>query len=337
MKFSKKNLLLLGLMTMLIFVIVGSTAYAAEESPLVGSKDQEYYMVTYSSGVPYWQRVFRGFEEAGELYNVEVNYSGTEKQEAGPAIDVLNQVIAKNPDGIAVSAMAEEAYEGTINKAIDEGIPVVTFDSDSPGSKRYSYIATGNKEAGSTAAHEMAKRLDEKGKVGVVTTVGPLNMKRRVEGFENTIKEEYPDIEVVQVADGGTSQSKATSAAEGILQRNSDLDGFFTTYGDMSEGAITASKGAGKDEIEIITFDADETTLNHIKEGTISASIAQGTFNQGYWALQFLYHINNDLVNPVKNWKENDVNPVPPKVDAGINVITEKNVDDFQSTFYEDE
>ncbi len=123
--------------------------------------------------------------------------------------EALDQIIAKKPAGIAVSVMNAEAYKASINKAIESGIPVVTFDSDSPASKRYTYLSTGNESAGAEAARAMAKAIGEKGNVGIIDSPGPENMNARRKGFVDTIKNEFPNIKIVQEVNAESSAEKA--------------------------------------------------------------------------------------------------------------------------------
>lgn len=315
---------------LLVSVVFINGALAQETSELVGSEEEVYYMVTFNSGVNYWKDVYAGFEEAGNLYSVNTEYTGAIQQDVGEATTVLEQVIARNPDGIALSVIDPSAYHEPINRAIEKGIPIVTFDSDAPDSDRYSFLGTGNYEAGQLAAEKFAERINNKGEVGIVTTIGPTNIGNRVAGFVDKIESDYPEIEIVQIGNGGTNSMAASNTAASLIRSNPDLKGIYCTWADMSIGTVNAVREAGKiDDIKIATFDTDEVTLDAIKAGEIEMTIAQGTYNMGYWSLQFLYHVNNNLANPVANWKENNVNPLPEYVDTGATAVTIENVDAF--------
>ncbi|MOA31132.1 hypothetical protein D3C78_1522740 [compost metagenome] len=66
-----------------------------------------------------------------------------------------------------------------------------------------------------------------------------------------------------------------------------------------------------------------------VKSGTISATLAQGTWNMGYWSLMHLFHLRNELVEPMPDWQESNVPPLPTYVDTGISVVTQSNVDNY--------
>jgi ribose transport system substrate-binding protein len=309
---------------------VAVSPVADGQSPLVGSPNEEYYMVTFISGDEFWKTCYKGFSDAAKLYGVKTVYEGSPEYDVNKAVTVLDQVIAQNPTGLAITCMNPDAYEAPIKRAIDKGIPVVVFDSDSPKSGRYSFLSTGNYGAGAVAARHMAKILGESGEVAILTLPGQLNHEQRAAGFKETIEKEFPDMKVVQVGNGGNEQVEAAKAMSGIIQANPNLKGVFSTATWTHEGAITAVKEANKvGDIQIICFDAQKGVLNAIKEGSVAATISQGGWNMGFWSLQFLFQLKHELLTPMEHWKENGVNPLPPAVDTGVTVVTKDNVDAF--------
>lgn len=290
---------------------------------------EEYYMVTFLSGIEYWKGCYKGFEAAGELYGVKTIYAGAAEYDVNQAVTVFEQIIANKPAGIAVTCINPDAYVEPIKKAMEAGIPVVTFDADSPNSGRYSFLATGNKAAGAMAANYLASALGEKGDVALVTLPGQLNHEERTAGFVATIEANYPNMKVVQVANGGGEQTTAAAAASGILQANPSVVGLFCTDATSGVGAVAAITETNRTDVKIVSFDTDKGTLDAIKDGKIAASIAQGTWNMGFWAFQMLFQLNHDLINPTEGWADKGINPLPPYVDTGVNVVTKDNVDAF--------
>ncbi len=300
-----------------------------DQEGLKGGIDEKYVMVTFQSGIDYWKSCLKGFEDAAQILNVSVDYRGATQYDVHEEVTVLEQVIARKPAGIAVTAINSEALTATINKAVEAGIPVVLFDSDAPASKAYSFLATNNYSAGVTAAHKMAELIAKRGKVAIVTLPNQLNHQDRMKGFKDTIAKEYPDIQVVAVADGKGDQLVSRKAALNILQQYPDLAGIFNTdaVGGVGVGeAVTYYKK--NTNVKIIGFDTDKGTLDMVKQGVISATLAQGTWNMGYWSLQFLFHLHHGLTGPT-NESGSELSPLPPYVDTGTTVVTKDNVEDY--------
>ena len=300
-------------------------------SPLEGSEDDVYYMVTFVSGIEYWKPAFAGMEAAANNLGVSAQYTGANQYDINQQVTVLEQVIAKKPAGILLTCINPDALKRPINRAIEQGIPVVTFDADSPDSDRYSFLATSNYNAGVKAAKYLAELNNEKGNVGVITIPGQLNHEERAAGFREIIANDYPDMKVVSVQDGKSDQAQSAMAMGAMLQAEPDLVGVFTTEASTGVGAATAVKEAGKvGEVNIISFDVDKGTLDFVKSGVIDATIAQGTWTMGYWGEMFLFHLANDLLSPIDgDWKTAKVAPLPSYVDTGVSIVTKDNVEYF--------
>ncbi len=292
---------------------------------LRGTIDENYVMVTFQAGIDYWKRPLKGFEDAAESLNVSVEYRGATQYDVNEEITVLEQVIAKNPSGIAISTLDPEALNPVINKAVDSGIPVVMFDADAPDSNAYAFLGTNNHYAGVTAAHKMAELLNKTGEVGVVTHPNQLNHQERTQGFRETIESEYQNMNVVDIKDGRGDQIISREVSEELIREHPNIKGIFASEANGGVGVGKAVQDLQKKgDIHIISFDTDKGTLDMIDEGVISATMAQGTWKMGYWSLQFLFHLQHDIAGEL----EGETN-LPRYVDTGITVVTKDNVNEY--------
>lgn len=295
-----------------------------------GEIDEKYVMVTFQVGNDYWKNVLKGFEDAANSLNVLVEYRGATQYDVNEQITVLEQVIAKKPSGIALSSMHPKALNVTINKAVDAGIPVVLFDSDAPGSKAYSFLGTNNYNAGVIAAHEMAELLDKKGKVAIITLPSQQNHIDRSKGFKETMDKFYPEIVLVAEKDGKGDQLVSRKAALDLLDEHPDLKGIFATEANGGVGVGEATLSLKKDQqVKIVSFDTDKQTLDMVKDGTIAATVAQGTWNMGFWSLQYLFQLHHGVIKPVNVLQDTESLRAVPIMDTGITIVTKKNIENF--------
>lgn len=314
-------MLLIGLYLVYVYNYMSQPSSPASwnEEGLKGEIDETYVMVTFQAGIDYWRKCLKGFEDAAQALNVSVEYRGATQYDVHEQLTVLEQVIARKPAGIALTAIDPEALNEMINKAIDAGIPVVLFDSGAPESRAHSFLGTDNYNAGATAANKMAELLDESGQVAVITSPNQLNHQERTAGFLDTIRTRYPDMQVVAVLDGKGDQLESKKAAEEAMRFHPELSGIFATEANGGVGVAEAAQDRRRTDLKIIGFDTDKGTLDMVQEGAISATLAQGTWKMGYWSLQFLFHLHHDMSDP----------DVPRMVDTGITVVTRDNVDQF--------
>ncbi|WP_019911415.1 substrate-binding domain-containing protein [Paenibacillus sp. HW567] len=302
-----------------------------ETAGLRGNIADKYVMVTFQSGIDYWKSVLKGFEDAAEELNVSVEYHGSTQHNASEQMTVLEQVIARKPAGIAISAVNSKLLTATINKAVESGIPVVLFDSGAPNSKAYSFLGTNNYNAGVEAARKMAELTGGKGEVAIITTPDQHNHQERTEGFSYTVRSEFPGMKLVSVKDGRGDQVASREAAEQLLTQYPQLAGIFATESNGGIGvaeAVEAQQGSVS-TLKIISFDTDKGTLDLVKEGKIAATMAQGTWNMGYWSLMELFQLHRNLAENPNAYTGNKPLPVPDTVDTGIDVVTRANVDNY--------
>ena len=295
---------------------------------LQGASKDEYVMVTFQAGIDYWKKALKGFEDAASELNVSVVYRGGAQYDAHEQITVLEQVIARKPAGIALSAINPTALNDTINKAIEAGIPVVLFDSDAPLSKAKAFLGTNNYAAGEKGAEQLAKLIKKQGQVAVITLPDQLNHQERTKGFTDTMKSKYPNIQVIEVLNGEGDQLVSKKLAEELLKKYPDLQGIFATEANGGVGVADAAINLSKKELKIVSFDVDKQILDYIDSGAISASLAQGTWNMGYWSLQFLFQQNQDSL-----LSGGQPHPLPDYVDTGISIATKENLDKYYAEY----
>jgi len=290
-------------------------------SPTGAKKAYTFALVPKSVGNPYWSACEEGMKEACQELGVEGYFMGPETTDVEKQIRIIEDFLSKKVDGIAISPNDPTAVTPEIDKIISRGIPVVTFDSDAPKSKRLRYIGTDNYKAGYAAGEEMIKVLGGKGKVAVMTgSLGALNLNERIRGFNDALKK-APDIKVITTQANNDDEELCFSQAESILQAHPDLAGFFGVSGTGGPGSARAVKAAGKTgKVKIICFDTVPMTIRFIKEGVIQATIAQKPKQMGYLAVKSLYEI-------AKSGKLEKL----PDIDTGITIVTKENVKEFET------
>ena len=165
-----------------------------------------------------------------------------------------------------------DAVTPAIDKAIAAGIPVVCADADAPSSKRYSFVGTGNYNAGYQGGEQLAKLLGGRGEVALMYIPGADNLTQRVNGYKDALAK-YPEIKIVQVGNDHGSQTEAEKECRALIQVYPNLAGFGCVAAVGGQGAAVAVKQAGKvGKIRIVAMDRDEATLQFIQEGVIDAS-----------------------------------------------------------------
>lgn len=312
-----KKKLLVVVLSFAILLSVIAPAFA-QDNPLIGSPDEEYYMISFLSGIDYWKTCFKGFEDSANNHNVTVIYTGDATADVAKQVSVFEQVVAKNPKGIAITCVNADALAEPINDAIAQGIQVVTFDSDSPMSNRSSYLSTGNEAVGAKAAHYFAEMVPG-GNVALLYTVGAENSEARVTGFEKEIESAGLDLNIVAKVNDKGDQIEATKNMAAALQADPTINAVFCMDGVAGVAGPTAVMEAGRDDIKVVAFDTDSAVLDMVKNGEIQATVAQGTYSMGYWSMEFLYALAHNL----------SVSDLPSFVDTGVTFVEADTVENY--------
>jgi len=286
--------------------------------------DQLYIEVSALGNLDYFYDHKMGMKMVGEELGVRTEYVGPAEYDMNAMVAAFESAIAKKPNGIVVVGF-EPSLNSIVNKAIDEGIPVVTVDADLPGSKRLAFVGTGNFGAGVEGGKKLASLIGESGKVAIMTKPGQSNLEERIAGYKAALAE-YPGIEIVQIADTQSDPVIAAQAASALMQKFPDLKGLACVEGAGGSGAATAVREAGKSgQVKIVAMDRGNEVLEAIEEGVISATVAQQTALMPYYATQILYNLNNSKVAITSDNASAGVLGIPAAVDTGTVIVDETN------------
>ena len=159
---------------------------------------------------------------AKQLGNVEVIWRGPETGDQLKQKEILESFITQRVDGIAISCLNGDFLTETINRAMDAGIPVVTWDADAPKSKRIAFYGVDDKAGGRIIGEEAVKLLNGKGTVALMTTYGATNLQRRLDGVLEVLAQ-HPDIKVIETFDVKEDTVKAAELIATGTNRYPDL------------------------------------------------------------------------------------------------------------------
>ena len=255
---------------------------------------------------------------AGGPVKVSVDYVGSVASDAAEQARVVEDVIAKGVDAIGISCNDPTACIDPIKKALDAGIAVMTWDSDSPESGRFTYLGVDNYEGGLAAADMLVRTMGETGKVALLTGVpGAFNLEERIRGFKDGVKD-YPGIEIVTTVACDDDINKGVQVVEEVMQAHPDLNGWFFVglwplFADR--GSMPLWEEAAQSGLTTICFDTLPVELEYVKDGLIQGLVGQKYWGWGYDTVQMIY---DKLVNGQEY--ESFTN-------SGMDLVTANNVD----------
>ncbi|RLE29046.1 sugar ABC transporter substrate-binding protein [Candidatus Acetothermia bacterium] len=243
---------------------------------------------------PYWDVVRIGVEAAAELFpDVEATFWVPQIEDIPAQISTVEAWLAAGYDALSLAPSDPKAMEAVIKKALGLGIPVITHDTDAPGSGRYFYLGTGNYAFGRAAGEAMLELLGgpeaAKGKKVIIITgsLTALNSLERMQGFRDVV--EPAGVEVVEVLNDREDVSTAVSLVEAALSAYPDLAGIYGVYAASTTGLARALETAGKtEEIIGVGVDTIKEHLQFLQKGALDTVVGQRQYYMGYHSVTLM-------------------------------------------------
>jgi ribose transport system substrate-binding protein len=256
--------------------------------------------------------------EAGPL-DVEILYAGPVNSDGAEQARVVDDVVARGVNAIAISCDDPTACIDPINRAVNVGIPVMTWDADSPKSRRFTYLGLDNIKAGHAGAELLVQAMGTEGKVAILTGVpGAENLETRITGFRDGLAK-YPNIHIIATVVTNDDINLGVQAVEDTMQAHPDIKGWYFAgmwplFADRGSMPLWEEAALHRG-MKTIAFDALPVELKLLRDGYLSGLLDQKNWSWGYETIQIVYdHIVNNK-------------DFPSFVDLGYNIITKNNVE----------
>ncbi len=259
---------------------------------LVTGRQLFFAMIT--PGDPLWIKVREGADsflsEIGS-WLVGIKWYQTEVHDPERETEFLLDALKRGVNGIGVVPSDPDLLTPLIDRAVESGVPVVTINTDAPRSRRYFFIGQDPETAGNVAADLLCNFLGGRGKVAVITAFHNVLVHRlRRQSFERHAAQSFPDVEIVGLFESHDSGTQAYEITRTVLSDHPDLQGIYLTTGAGVTGVGRALKAEGKSgSIRVVCYDFFSDTVELLKDGTITASIGEDPYGQGYQSVKALY------------------------------------------------
>jgi ribose transport system substrate-binding protein len=301
---------------MVVLGVAGCGGGGQSSNPPAGSKRLRFAVIPKSLDIPVFNYAKIGAErKAKELGDVDILWNAPTNPDQLKQKEVLESYITQRVDGIAISSLNGDFLTETINRAIAAGIPVVTWDSDAPKSKRVAFYGVDDLASGRIMGEETVRLLNGKGKVAIITSVGATNLQRRLDGVKEALAK-APGIEVVEVFDIKEDSVRCAEIMATGTRRYPDLAAW-VSVGGWPVFTRNATASVDPSKTKVISFDTIQPALDLLREGKVSVLLGQKYFGWGSESVRLLADIKAGKM------------PASPIVDSGVDVVTAANVDAY--------
>jgi ribose transport system substrate-binding protein len=257
-----------------------------------GRKSYTFGLIAKSQGNAVFQVARVGAEDAArELgakhgVSIRIDWRTPNEEDAQKQAEAIEQLVLAGADGIAISCSDANKVTDSINRAVSGGVPVVTFDSDAPASKRLVVYGVDDGQCGEQVMSELAKVMGEKGVVAILAgNQNAPNLQKRTAGVR-TEAQKYPGISIRDTYYHRETPQDAAARIEQVMQSNPDVTGWALIGGWplFTENALKWQPGT----VKCVSVDALPICLNYLRSGHVQVLLAQQCHGWGHRSVEHL-------------------------------------------------
>ena len=302
----------------LLIAVLSFTLSASAQT----KKNYTFGLVAKSQGNPVFQAARVGAmdaaKELGAKHNVtiKIDWRTPNEEDAQKQAEAIEQLALGGADGIAVSCSDANKLTDAINSAVKNGVPVATFDSDAPASKRFVTFGVDDIKCGEQVMEELAKLMNGKGVVAILAgNQNAPNLQKRVQGVKNVAKK-FPNIKIRDTFYHKETPQDAAAKVEQVMQANPDITGWAMIGGWplFTDNALKWPPGT----VKCVSVDALPPELQYLRSGHVQLLLAQQVYEWGHRSIE---HLFNKVALKKDPASVKDVSPLVP--------VTKANVDEF--------
>jgi ribose transport system substrate-binding protein len=302
--------------------IVAVATLSALSLDAAGQKSYALGMIAKSQGNPFFEAAHVGANDAARDLSakygvaIKIDWRTPNEEDAQKQAEMVEQLVLGGADGIIISCSDALKLTDSINKAVRQGIPVVTFSGDAPSSKRFVALGIDDFKCGERTFEELAKLLNGKGVVAAIDgNPNAANLQQRAAGFRSAAKK-YPDVKLLDIFYHKETPGDAVAKIEQVIQAHPDITGWGLLGGWplFTDDALRWSPGT----IKCVSVDALPQELRYVRSGHVQLLLSQDVYGYGYHAVE---HLINKL-----HFKKD---PLRALDDTPLTPVTKDNVEEF--------
>ncbi|RNG30619.1 rhamnose ABC transporter substrate-binding protein [Streptomyces botrytidirepellens] len=205
---------------------------------------------------------------------------GGKGKEVGPSdasassqVSYINTLVQQRQDAILIAANDPNAVCGPLKQAMKKNIKVVAYDSDTAPACRQLFInQAGSEEIGRSQVQHLAKQLDYKGEIAILSATQNATNQNTWIGFmkDELKKPAYKNMKLVKTVYGDDDDQKSFQETQGLLKAYPKLKGIIspTTVG-IAAAARYISDSSYKGKVVLNGLGTPNQMRKYVKDGTV--------------------------------------------------------------------
>lgn len=255
----------------------------------------------------FYEEITRLTEEAAAPHSIRLIVKAPESFSADQQIHMMETMIQQQVDAIAIAPIDGAVLAPVIDRAVEAGIPVICFESDSPGSRRLSLIGTDNVKAGEQMGQVIQQLHNNKGMLLIESGVKSMKVNQeRLEGLLRYLQD-HTNIQVLEIRYHGGNSDKALSDLEQMIDDHPHFDSLVSIDLISSSTSVLVWKAKGLNRFAL-SFNMTPEMKEAFRNGQITSVISQHEQDWGHLLIKHLL-------------RAAEGEPIPPFVDTDTQVV----------------
>ncbi len=271
-------------------LVVVAALLVTSAAQVAAQKKTQVAFVPKLVGIPYFNAMEKGGNEAAKDLGVEFVYTGPTTADSAAQIQIVDNLITKGLNAIAVAPNDPAAIGPILKKAKDKGIKVFTSDTDAPGTVREFFVNQALAEdIGNTTIDVLAKAMDGKGEFAIVSC-GPTaqNLNTWIEIEKKRQAAKYPQMKLVSLKYAGEDIQEAIKVGRDLITAFPNLKGLIGQCSTSAPGVAEAVTQMGKiGKVFATGISVPSLMRKYVKNGAVKSFVLWDPVKLGYltvWA-----------------------------------------------------
>jgi simple sugar transport system substrate-binding protein len=287
----------------------------------------KFVFVCHVTTNPFFTPTQYGAQDASALLGTSFQWTGSKDSIVAEMVNATNTAISSKANGIALAVVDKDAFNEPVNKALDAGIPVVSYNADGakddPGTNRLAYIGQGLYDSGFALGTRALQQVSSGDVAAFIATPGALNIQPRIDGAQDAIKQSGKPIKFTAVATNA-DVTKGLSIIDAYVQGHQNVSGLLAVDAGSTQsvGQVVKKYNMRSKALKVAGgFDLVPETLASVKAGDLDYTIDQQPYLQGFLPVLalYFYQVSGGLLFPVQT-------------NTGLLFVTKDNVDPYLTT-----
>jgi ribose transport system substrate-binding protein len=260
-------------------------------------------MIAKSTTNPVFVSARRGAETAAkELAEkhgipIQIIWMTPDHEDGELQATAVAQAVRDRASAILISCSDTERCTTAINDAVDRGVPVMTFDSDAAGSKRFAFYGVDDENLGRSVIRELAGQLQKKGSVAILAgNKDAPNLQKRVDGVRREAAL-TPGITIAGTFHHLETPTDAAAEVASVQNANPKIQGW-AMVGGWALSTPRLAKELDAKKVKIVAVGGLPAHLAFVESGLAPVLLALPTYNWGYVSIERIVakvHLKQDV------------------------------------------